>query len=251
MIGNVPLVNDPEWIDNKRREKMATVENHLIEQLPRKDRLRLLSRCKSVELRLAQVLCEPGQPTSNVYFPTEGFISLVAMRGGKPGLEVGMVGREGMLGEQLALGVTVTPLHAVVQGGGVAWCMSATGFRKELSLSVALQRILNRYLYVRMIQLANSTTCVRFHLISQRLARWLLMSQDRAQADSFRMTHEFLAYMLGVRRVGITTAAGALQRNGLIEYRHGLLTILDRAGLEAVACSCYAEDEQRYDKQLG
>lgn len=230
---------------------MATVENHLIEQLPRKDRVRFLAGCTPVELRLAQVLCEPGTPTRDVYFPTEGFISLVAMREGKPGLEVGMVGREGMLGEQLALGVMVTPLHAVVQGSGVAWCMNAAEFRKALAQSVALQRILSRYLYVRMIQLANSTTCARFHLISQRLARWLLMSQDRAHADSFRMTHEFLAYMLGVRRVGITTAAGALQRNGLIEYRHGLLTILDREGLEAAACSCYAEDELAYDQQLG
>jgi len=229
---------------------MATVENHLLEQIPRQDRLHFLSRCKAVELRLAQVLCEPGTPTRDVYFPTEGFISLVAMREGMPGLEVGMVGREGMLGEQLILGVMVTPLHAVVQGPGVAWCMAAESFRKELSRSVALQRVLNRYLYVRMTQLANSASCLRFHMISQRLARWLLMSQDRAHANSFRMTHEFLAYMLGVRRVGITTAAGALQRGGLIEYRHGVLTILDRPGLEAVACSCYAEDEKAYERQL-
>lgn len=229
---------------------MATVENYLLEQIPRQDRLNFLSGCKAVELRLAQVLCEPGTPTCDVYFPTEGFISLVAMREGMPGLEVGMVGREGMLGEQLILGVRVTPLLAVVQGPGVAWYMAAQTFRKELSRSAALQRVLHRYLYVRMSQLSNSASCLRFHLISQRLARWLLMSQDRAHANSFRMTHEFLAYMLGVRRVGITTAAGALQREGLIEYRHGLLTILDRQGLEAAACSCYAEDETVYDQQL-
>lgn len=229
---------------------MATVENHLIELLPRKDRLRLLAICKPVELRLTEVLCEPGKPTRHVYFPTEGFISLVAMHDGKPGLEVGMVGREGMLGEQLALGVVATPLHALVQGPGVAWRIGAAAFRKELEQSAALQQIMKRYIYVRMTQLAASTACVRFHLIGPRLARWLLMSQDRAHADSFHMTHEFLAYMLGVRRVGITTAAGALQREGLIEYRHGFLKVLDRSRLQAAACSCYANDDVAYDKLL-
>lgn len=229
---------------------MATVENHLIELLPRKERLRLLAICKPVELRLTEVLCEPGKPTRHVYFPTEGFISLVAMHDGKPGLEVGMVGREGMLGEQLALGVVATPLHALVQGPGVAWRISAAAFRKELEQSAALRQIMSRYIYVRMTQLAASTACVRFHLIGPRLARWLLMSQDRAHADSFHMTHEFLAYMLGVRRVGITTAAGALQREGLIEYRHGFLKVLDRSGLQAAACSCYANDDTAYEKLL-
>jgi CRP-like cAMP-binding protein len=229
---------------------MATVENHLIELLPRKDRMRLLAICKPVELRLTEVLCEPGKPTRHVYFPTEGFISLVAMHDGKPGLEVGMVGREGMLGEQLALGVVATPLHALVQGPGVAWRIGAAAFRKELEQSAALRQIMNRYIYVRMTQLAASTACVRFHLIGPRLARWLLMSQDRAHADSFHMTHEFLAYMLGVRRVGITTAAGALQREGLIEYRHGFLKVLDRSRLQAAACSCYANDDTAYNKLL-
>jgi len=229
---------------------MATVENHLIELLPRKDRVRFLAQCVPVEMKLAEVLCEPDMPTKQVYFPIEGFISLVALHEGKAALEVGMVGREGMLGEQVALGVMVSPLHAVVQGQGVAWCISAGVFRKELTQSLALQDILNRYLYVRMSQLASSAACVRFHLISQRLARWLLMSQDRAHADSFHMTHEFLAYMLGVRRVGITTAASALQRNGLIKYHRGLLTVLDRRGLQAAACSCYGKDSEAYDKQL-
>lgn len=230
---------------------MAAVENHLIELLPRKDRLRLLALAEPFELRLSEVLCEPGRPARHVYFPTEGFISLVAKQEGKHGLEVGMVGREGMLGEQLALQVTATPLHALVQGAGVAWRIDASNFRKELADSAALQQVLSRYIYVRINQLAASAACVRFHLIGPRLARWLLMSQDRAHADSFRMTHEFLAYMLGVRRVGITTAAGILQRSGLIEYRHGFLTVLDREGLQAAACSCYADDGKAYDKFLG
>lgn len=230
---------------------MATVENHLIELLPRKDRLSLLAQCHHVEMKLAEVLCEPGKRTRHVYFPTEGYMTLVAMHDGKPSLEVGMVGREGMLGEELALGVMVSPLHAIVQGPGAAWSINAGIFRKELSQSVALQRIINRYLYVRMSQLANSASCVRFHLIGPRLARWLLMSQDRAHNDSFYLTHELIAYMLGVRRVGITTAASALQRSGLIKYHRGFLTVVDRVGLQAVACSCYDKDAEAYGNELG
>jgi CRP-like cAMP-binding protein len=225
---------------------LAHVENHLIALLPRKDRLRLLAVCESTQIALGEVLCEPGQQTRHVYFPVEGFISLVTLIDGHAGLEVGMVGREGMLGAQLALGVAISPLHAVVQGSGSAWRISAAAFRREHAASAALQRILSRYLYVLMAQLAASAGCLRFHQIGPRLARWMLMSQDRAHADSFHITHEFLAYMLGVRRVGVTTAAGTLQREGLIEYRRGEITVLNRRGLEAAACSCYAGDRDAY-----
>jgi len=225
---------------------MATAENHLIEMLPRRDRARLLAVCEPFELVLADVLCEPGTPTRHVYFPIDGFISLVALIEGSPALEVGMVGREGMLGAHLALGVATAPLHALVQGPGRARRIGAKAFRDELARSLALQRGLGKYLYVLMGQLAESAACLRFHQIGPRLARWLLMSQDRAHADTFHVTHEFLAYMLGVRRVGVTAAASALQRLGLIEYRRGELTVLDRAGLEASACGCYAADRQGY-----
>ena len=191
-----------------------------------------------------------SEPTRHVYFPTDGFISLVTLIDGSPGLEVGMVGREGMLGAQLVLGVQTAPLHAVVQGPGTAWRIEARAFRSELARSPALQRSLNRYVYVLMAQLAASAACLRFHMIGPRLARWLLMSQDRARSDSFRVTHEFLAYMLGVRRVGITTAAGALQRSGQIEYHRGDLTVLDRSGLEAAACGCYAAGRRAYAELL-
>ena len=229
---------------------MAAAQNHLIERLPRKDRSRLLAVCEPVQLVLGEVLCEPGKATRYVWFPIDGFISMVAPIDAKPALEVGMVGREGMLGAQLALGVVTVPLHALVQGAGSALRVGATAFRAELARSPALQRVLNRYLYVLMAQLTGSAACLRFHEIGPRLARWLLMSQDRAHAARFHVTHEFLAYMLGVRRVGVTAAASGLQRNGLIEYHRGEMAVLDRKGLEAAACDCYANDRQAYADQF-
>ncbi len=229
---------------------MAVAENHLIELLPRKDRRQLLAVCERVDLALSAVLCKNNAPTRHVYFPVDAIISLVTPIDGKPVLEVGMVGREGMVGAQLALGVKTSPLHAVVQGPGNAWRVSSAHFSKVLADSPALRRLLNRYLYVLMSQLAVSAACLRFHLISPRLARWLLMTQDRAHADTFHVTQEFLAYMLGVRRVGITIAASALQRDGLIEYRRGTLAVLDRGGLEEAACGCYATDKESYAELL-
>ena len=225
---------------------LAAVENHLIELLPHRDRLRLLALSDPVELELSKVLSEPRTSTRHVYFPTDGFVSLVALTDGSPGVEVGMVGREGMLGVQLALGVTTAPLRTLVQGQGTAHRIEAAAFRAELARSEALQRGLNRYLYVLMSQLATSAACLRFHMIGPRLARWLLMSQDRSHAKEFHVTQEFLAYMLGVRRVGITKAASDLQRCGLIEYHRGDVTVLDRSGLEAAACACYAADRSAY-----
>ena len=229
---------------------MARVENHLIERLPRAERLRLLAICEPVELVLGDVMFESGAATRNVWFPTDGFVSLITLIDGNPGPAVGMVGREGLLGAHLALGVSKAPLRALVQGPGRAWRIGAAAFRAELARSTPLQRGLGRYLYVLMAQLAAATACLRFHQISPRLARWLLMSQDRTHADHLHVTHEFLACMLGVRRVGVTAAAGALQHAGLIEYHRGELKVLDRAGLEAAACGCYAADRRTYDELL-
>lgn len=231
---------------------MAHAElNSLIESLPRRDRQRLLGVCEPVELVLADLLCEAGEAVRHVYFPTRGFVSLVAVIDGSPCLEVGMVGAEGMVGAQLALGVVTAPLRALVQGAGAAWRIGTKAFGLQLRGSATLQRNLDRYLYVLMAQQATSAACMRFHQIGPRLARWLLMSQDRARSSRFQVTQEFLAYMLGVRRVGITAAAGALQNAGLIGYRRGDLTVLNRAGLEAAACGCYAADQHAYGEQLG
>jgi CRP-like cAMP-binding protein len=229
---------------------MTSPGNHLIQSLPRKDQAHLLAECESIDMQLAEVLTEPGEPARHVYFPVDCFISFVAHNEERPSLEVGMVGSEGMLGEQLILGELASPFHALVQGPGLAWRITCRQFLKQLNESVALQRLLRRYLYVRLVQLGQLAVCVHYHQINPRLARWLLMSHDRSHADSFHMTQEFMAYLLGVRRVGITKAAGKLQRDGLIEYHHGFLSVLDRRGLEAAACSCYAKDAAIYDKLL-
>jgi CRP-like cAMP-binding protein len=229
---------------------MAGVQNHLIDLLPRAGRRSLLAICELVDLVLSDRLCASDETTRYAYFPVNAIISLVTPIDGKPVLEVGMVGREGMVGVELALGVLKSPLLAVVQGPGSAWRVPSVAFRRELARSPALQLCLNRYLYVLMVQLCSSAACLRFHLIGPRLARWLLMMQDRAHSDHFHVTHEFLAYMLGMRRVGITAAAGLLQRDGLIEYRRGELIVLSRRGLEAAACGCYAADRRSYSRLL-
>lgn len=228
------------------RAAVPAADNHLIDLLPRADRARLRALAQPVDLELASVLSEPQRPTQHVYFPVDGFISLVTSIEAHPGLEVGMVGREGMLGMQVALGVDRSPWRAVVQGPGKAWRIDAGQFRAEIDSRPALRQLLHRYIHVRVLQLTAAAACLRYHLIGQRLARWLLMSQDRAHQPSFHVTHEFLAYVLGVRRVGVTMAAGTLQRAGLIRYHRGELTVVDRAGLERASCGCYAADCRTY-----
>jgi len=225
--------------------------NRLVAALPGKDRQRLLARCEPVELGRADILSHPGESISHIFFPIDSFISLITPMGGHAGLEVGLIGDEGMWGISLMLGVNTAPLRALVQGAGRAWRMESAAFSRELRRSAALQQSLNRYLFVTLSQFAQAGACTRFHLLEARLARRLLMIRDRAYADEFPVTHELLADTLGVRRAGVSGAAHALQKRRLICYTRGRLTILDASGLEAAACACYTADKATYARVLG
>lgn len=219
--------------------EMPVVTNHLISRLSREEQNRFLQHCESTELVFGDILCEPDQPIQYVYFPLAGFISLVISMEGHQPLEVGLIGNEGMLGATLALEVADAPLKAVVQGSGSALRMTAAQFQHELRNSPSMLSTLNRYLYVLVMQLSQTAACTHFHEIEPRLARWLLMTHDRAHADHFHLTQEYLADMLGVRRSSITIAAGKLQQQKLISYIRGDINILDRKALEAASCACY------------
>ena len=229
----------------------STMVNRLLESLPVTDRRRMLAGCETVELVFADRLSTPGEPLQHVYFPIGGFISLIMPVDDSAALEVGMVGNEGMFGTPLALGVDISPVRAVVQGAGTALRMDAAAFRRELARSAALRQRIERYIFVQLSQLAQTAACTRFHVVEARLARWLLMTQDRAQTNAFHITQEFLAFMLGVRRVGVTKAARSLQQREMIQYSRGNITVLDRRGLKAAACGCYKADLESYDRMLG
>lgn len=218
---------------------MPAIPNLLLAALPRKSYAELLPGLAPVALTFGEVLYEQGQPIDQVYFPGDSMVSLLTLVEDHLALEVGLVGPEGMVGAPLALGVDRSPVRALVQGGGTAMRMGAGAFRRALARSPPLQRGLLRYVHALMSQVTQTAACNRFHVVERRLARWLLMTRDRVGSDEFRLTQDFLAHMLGVRRVGVTEAASALQRRNLIEYQRGVIRILDGRGLAAAACSCY------------
>ena len=224
--------------------------NRLLAAMPSGERRRLLAACETVKLAFGDTLYTPGERLSHVYFPTTGFISMIMPIDGSSSLEVGLIGNEGMFGIPIVLGVDVSPVRAVVQGAGSAFRMDAARFCRELAGSKALHRAIDRYVFVHMNQLAQTAACTRFHVVESRLARWLLMTQDRAHADTFHITQEYMAFMLGVRRVGVTKAASSLQKRNLIHYSRGDITVLDRRGLKAASCGCYQADRDSYDAIL-
>jgi CRP-like cAMP-binding protein len=225
--------------------------NRLIAALPEEERQHLLVNCETVQLAFGDVLIEAEERYRHVYFPIGAFIALVAAIGERARLGVGIIGDEGMLGTSLVLGVSIAPLHAWVQGAGAALRMSAAAFRRELARSDTLRQHLNGYVHVLSDQLGQTAICARYHVVEVRLARWLLMTRDRAHSDEFHLTHEFLARMLGVRRVGITKAAGMLEKRGAIDYHRGKITVLDHAALEEASCRCYELGKQMYERTLG
>lgn len=230
---------------------LLPVNNSLIESLPRQERNRILDFCEPVELRFGAVLCEAGAAYEYVYFPLTGFVSLVTAEADEKPLEMGIIGNEGMLGASLVLGITTAPLRAIVQGSGTALRMRVDELRYALTSNARLSDTLNSYLYVLNAQLSQIAACTHFHQVEARLARRLLMTQDRAHADHFFFTHQLLADMLGVQRSAVTIAAGVLQKRNLIHYRRGEIHILDRKGLEGVSCRCYNAARRVYGRLLG
>jgi CRP-like cAMP-binding protein len=220
---------------------MATTSNLLLASLPKNTYRNLMSALVPATLAFGDVLYEPNARVRHVYFPSDSLVSLLTVADRHFALEVGMVGREGMVGVSLALGVPLSPVRAKVQGGGEALRMSSSRFASALRHSPALRDGVHGYIHALMNQISRTAACNRFHVVEARLARWLLMTRDRLGSGEFRMTQEFLAAMLGVRRVGVTGAASALQRRSLIRYSRGLIRILDGPGLEAASCSCYAK----------
>ena len=215
------------------------ITNQLLASLPKKDYEGLKRKLEEIPLVFGEILLEPNALVSDVYFPNSGIISLLAGANERSSLEVGMVGKEGMVGVGVFLGVDTSVNRAVVQGDGTAMKMKGTALRKHCDKSGALFRLLQRYSYSVLTQITQSAVCNQFHSLDARLARWLLMTRDRMGDDEFRLTQDFLSNMLGVRREGVSVAAGNLQRVNLIRYSRGRLKILDRAGLEATACGCY------------
>ncbi len=229
----------------------AGSNNRLVNALPRQQRDRLMSACQPCKLIFDDMLAEAGELYQHAYFPDSGQISLVSSVHGHRPLEMGLIGHESMLGTTLVLGIGAAPMRAIVQGPGTALRIPVARLRHELLKSPALRRILNQHLYLQLIELSLAGACTRFHNIEQRLARWLLLTHDRAQSDRFHLTHAYLADMLGVRRSGITVAAGNLQAREIIHYSRGDITVLDRRGLEAASCGCYATLRDRSARVRG
>jgi CRP-like cAMP-binding protein len=226
------------------------VPNLLLAALPRLDREQIIATCDVVHMEAGESLFEPGEPIRFVYFPTGSVVSLLSSTDGSSQVEVALIGAEGMVGMSSMLDVKTAPFKALVQGTGSALRMPTAVFLSHLEHRPALARRLARYLYVRVVELAQMVTCTRFHAVEPRLARWLLMTRDRARAEHFHVTQELLAVMLGVRRAGITVAAGSLQARGLISYRRGLIAIQNGKGLERASCSCYARSRESYARCL-
>ena len=223
----------------QRHVNRVAVLNGLLAALPRKDYQRLLNNVESAALTFGEIFYEPGEPIRHVYFPCDSLVSLLTPVDGHVALEIGLLGREGMLGIPLALGINDSAVSARVAAAGTALRMKAARFRREHGKCGSLHRELNRYIHQRIVQITQTAACNRFHPVEARLARWLLMTRDRLGTDHFHHTQELLGNRLGVLRVAVTHAAGALQRRELISYRRGQIDILDGKGLEAAACQCY------------
>ena len=204
-----------------------------------------------VRLPFKEVLQEPDRPISHVYFVTSGVVSLVNEPDRGEIVEVATVGREGMVGFNIVLGADTMPIRALIQIPGEGFRLEAARFRRFVDAHPDFRLVLMRYTMALMSQMAQNASCNRLHEVQERCARWLLQTHDRVEGDSFPLTHEFLGQMLGVHRPTVSIAAGMLQKAGLIAYARGVITILDRPGLEAASCNCYRFVEREYQRLLG
>ena len=240
----------------RRRAVTATVatdprRNGLIRSLPDADWQRWRSLLVPVHLVLGKVLHEQGAPLTHAYFPTTAIIAMLYVTESGASASIATVGREGMVGVPLFMGGGSSPSQAVVQASGEGFSMTAAAIRDEFESSAAVATVLLRYTQALIAQMAQTAVCNRHHSVDQQLCRWLLRSLDRLDSDDIVATHEQIAHLLGVRREGVTEAALALQRDGLISYRRGLISVLDRPGLETRSCECYAVVRSEYVRLLG
>jgi CRP-like cAMP-binding protein len=233
----------------------APLQNRLLAALPANEATRLLPQLELIELPLGCVLYESGIPMQHVYFPTDAIVSLIYVMESGAMTEIALVGNEGIVGVPLFMGGEATPSRGLVQSAGHAYRLQGQALKDEFDRvggrrSGALHNLLLRYTQALMTQIAQTAVCNRHHSLEQKLCRWLLLTLDRLPANELMMTQEMIAHMLGVRREGVTESAGNLQKAGLIEYRRGHITVLDRAGLEARACECYAVVKREFDRLL-
>lgn len=234
------LSASPGMAGNKSLISITPSQNHLLAALPETEFMRLLPHLEVVQLRLGDVLHDSGGKLSHAYFPTTAIISLHYLLENGGSSEIAGIGNEGVLGVNLLMGGDTTPSRAVTQTAGLAYRIKANLLIDEFQLNGAVMRLLLRYTQALITQMSQTAVCNRHHSVEQQLCRWLLLTLDRSNGNELTMTQELIAGMLGVRREGVTEAAGRLQMQGIISYRRGHITVLDRAGLERQVCECYA-----------
>jgi CRP-like cAMP-binding protein len=228
----------------------GTFRNRILAALPAEERERLRPSLEHVPLELRHVIFEPNRTIEHVYFPEEGVVSVLGLLEDGSAIETATVGNEGMVGVPVFLGAMQMAGQAFAQIPGRAWRMPAGALREEVRRGSALAQLLGRYTQALFTLVAQSSACNRKHAVEQRCARWLLMTHDRVEGDTFELTHLFLSQMLGVRRATVSETAAALQVRGLIDYTRGRITIRDRAGLEAAACPCYGIIRAEFARML-
>jgi CRP-like cAMP-binding protein len=225
-------------------------QNHLLDALPAEERARLFPHLELVPMPLGNAVCEPGMTMRHVYFPTTSIVSLLYVMEDGASAEIAVVGNEGIVGVSLFMGGETTTSRAVVQSAGHAYRLTGQLLKDTFFRAGPMQRLLLRYTQALLTQMSQTAVCNRHHSVDQQLCRWLLLSLDRLPSNELTMTQELIANMLGVRREGVTEAAGELQRAGLIHYSRGKITVVDRPGLEGRVCECYQVVKKEFDRLL-